>query len=153
MAIILVLFFLKLQDRRAKPEAPILARLRSFDYIGITLTIAWVSCLILAMQFGSSSSKWRSSKVIGLFVGAGLLLIAFFLSQWYQGERSTVPLRVARQRSVLMGALYSFFLEISIYVVSLQPELQSPGIQLIMYTDTLLYPILLPIRPTCFPNS
>lgn len=72
------------------------------------------------MQFGSSSSKWRSSKVIGLFVGAGLLLIAFFLSQWYQGERSTVPLRVARQRSVLMGALYSFFLEISIYVVSLQ---------------------------------
>ncbi|PYH70137.1 MDR family MFS transporter [Aspergillus vadensis CBS 113365] len=116
VAIILVLFFLKLQDRRAKPEASILARLRSFDYIGITLTIAWVSCLILAMQFGSSSSKWRSSKVIGLFVGAGLLLIAFFLSQWYQGERSTVPLRVARQRSVLMGALYSFFLEISIYV-------------------------------------
>ncbi|OJZ90342.1 hypothetical protein ASPFODRAFT_202897 [Aspergillus luchuensis CBS 106.47] len=116
MAIILVLFFLKLQDRRAKPADSILARLRSFDYIGITLTIAWVSCLILAMQFGSSSSKWRSSKVIGLFVGAGLLLIAFFLSQWYQGERSTVPLRVARQRSVLMGALYSFFLEISIYV-------------------------------------
>ncbi|PWY62638.1 efflux pump antibiotic resistance protein [Aspergillus eucalypticola CBS 122712] len=116
VAIILVLFFLKLQDRRAKPADSILARLRSFDYIGITLTIAWVSCLILAMQFGSSSSKWRSSKVIGLFVGAGLLLIAFFLSQWYQGERSTVPLRVARQRSVLMGALYSFFLEISIYV-------------------------------------
>lgn len=152
MAIILVLFFLKLQDRRAKPADSILARLRSFDYIGITLTIAWVSCLILAMQFGSSSSKWRSSKVIGLFVGAGLLLIAFFLSQWYQGERSTVPLRVARQRSVLMGALYSFFLEISIYVVSLQPEIQS-SIRLIMCTDTLLYPILLPIRPTCFPNS
>ena len=152
MAIILVLFFLKLQDRRAKQADSILARLRSFDYIGIALTIAWVSCLILAMQFGSSSSKWRSSKVIGLFVGAGLLLIAFFLSQWYQGERSTVPLRVARQRSVLMGALYSFFLEISIYVVSLQPEIQS-SIQLTVYTDTLLYPILLPIRPTCFPNS
>ncbi|PLB43284.1 efflux pump antibiotic resistance protein [Aspergillus steynii IBT 23096] len=116
VSIFLVLCFLKLNDRRSKPASSILTRIWSLDLIGVTLTITWVSCLILALQFGTSSSNWRSSKVIGLFVGAGLLLIAFFLSQWRQGERSTIPVRIARQRSVLMGALFSFFLEISIYV-------------------------------------
>ena len=118
VSIFLIFCFLKLRANHSKPPDPILARARSLDLIGIALIIASVCCLILALQFGSSASYWHSSRVIGLFVGAGLLLIAFSISQWRQGERSTIPLRILRQRSVLMGAIYSFFLEISIYVVS-----------------------------------
>ncbi|KAE8423669.1 efflux pump antibiotic resistance protein [Aspergillus pseudocaelatus] len=116
VSIVLIFCFLKLRVHYSKPPDPILARVRSLDIIGIVLTIAWVCCLILALQFGSRASYWRSSRVIGLFVGSGLLLIAFSISQWRQGERSTIPLRILRQRSVIMGAIYSFFLEISIYV-------------------------------------
>ncbi|PYH90289.1 MFS general substrate transporter, partial [Aspergillus ellipticus CBS 707.79] len=93
-----------------------LLSIRYLDILGIVLIIASVICLILAMQFGSSSSSWRSSRVIGPFIGAGLILVVFPVSQWRQGDRSTIPLRVVRQRSVLTGALFSFFLEISIYV-------------------------------------
>ncbi|PIG83981.1 hypothetical protein AARAC_008631 [Aspergillus arachidicola] len=116
VSIVLIFCFLKLRVHYSKPPDPILARVRSLDLIGIILTIAWVCCLILALQFGSSATYWHSSRVIGLFVGSGLLLIAFSISQWRQGERSTIPLRILHQRSVLMGAIYSFFLEISIYV-------------------------------------
>lgn len=119
VAFVLIVCFLKLQAPRAKVPQPILMRVRSLDLLGIVLIIASVCCLVLAMQFGSSSGHWRSSRIIGLFIGAGLILAAFFLSQWYQRERSTIPLRVARQRSVLMGACFSFFLEISIYVVGI----------------------------------
>ncbi|PWY92986.1 efflux pump antibiotic resistance protein [Aspergillus sclerotioniger CBS 115572] len=104
VAFVLIVCFLKLQPPRARMTQPILMRIRTLDIPGIVLIIGSVCCLILAMQ------------VIGLFIGAALLLGAFFLSQWYQGERSTIPLRVARQRSVLMGVCFSFFLEISVYV-------------------------------------
>ncbi|KAF5857251.1 hypothetical protein ETB97_006049 [Aspergillus alliaceus] len=115
VSISLIFCFLKLRACPFKSPDGILARIRPLDLIGIILIIASVCCLILALQFGSSANYWRSSRIIGLFIATGLLLVAFSISQWHQGERSTIPLRVLRQRSVLMGAIFSFFLEISIY--------------------------------------
>ncbi|KAL4738633.1 major facilitator superfamily domain-containing protein [Aspergillus similis] len=82
----------------------------------IILIMASVCCLVLALHWGASSLPWGSSRVIGLFIGAGLLPIAFVITQSRLKDRATDPLRVLRQRSIMMGALFSFFLEMSIYV-------------------------------------
>lgn len=88
------------------------------DFLGATLLIAAVSCLLLALQWGGAIYPWGSSMVIGLFVGAGMLLTTFSLLQLYLGENSTIPPRIIRQRSVLMGSCYIFFLNMSNYIVS-----------------------------------
>lgn len=50
-------------------------------------------------------------------MGAVLLLVAFGVVQWRKGEKATIPLRIFRQRSIFMGAVYLFFLEMAIYAV------------------------------------
>lgn len=95
-----------------------MAKLKQMDFLGATLLIAAVSCLLLALQWGGATYAWGSSMVIGLFVGAGMLLTTFILLQLYLGENSTIPPRIFRQRSVLMGSCYIFFLNMSNYIVS-----------------------------------
>lgn len=90
----------------------------AMDGPGIVLIIAAVCCLLLALHWGGNSLSWGSTRVIGLFVGFGLLTIAFGLVQWRMGDKATVPLRLLRQSSIFMGACYLFFLEMAIYVVS-----------------------------------
>ncbi|KAL1961855.1 hypothetical protein VTN77DRAFT_979 [Rasamsonia byssochlamydoides] len=116
VAFILILLFLRLPPRGVGKRESVISRVMRLDIPGIILIISSVCCIVLALQWGSSSMPWGSSRVVGLFVGFGLLLIAFVLVQWKQHELATVPLRVLRQRSVFMGAVYSFFLEMSIYV-------------------------------------
>lgn len=115
---VLILTILKLQERFAGSKDSVVSRLKSLDMLGMILIMASVCCLILALHWGSSSLPWGSSRVVGLLVGAGLLLAAFLFSQWKLQDLATVPLRVLLQRSIMMGALFSFFLEMSIYVVS-----------------------------------
>ena len=116
---LLVLLFLRIKAKGSQRKTSIQHRLRSLDLPRITLIIAAVCCLLLALHWGGTSFSWSSSRVIGLFVGFALLTIAFGFVQWKRGERATIPLRLLRQRSVFMGAWYLFFLEMSIYIASI----------------------------------
>jgi hypothetical protein len=76
-----------------------------------------VACLLIALQWGGHTIPWKSSKVIGLFIGFGLLIIAFGLIQWRRGERATIPLRILRQRSILLGCIYVALFDMAAYAV------------------------------------
>lgn len=116
---LLSIIFLRLGDLKNEDrQLPLMAKLKQMDFLGATLLVAAVSCLLLALQWGGATYPWRSSIVIGLFVGAGSLLAAFCLLQIYLGENSTIPPRIFRQRSVFMGSFYIFFLNMSNYIVS-----------------------------------
>lgn len=66
---------------------------------------------------GWEKYSWQSSELIGLFVGAGLLLVLFILLQIKVGENATIPLRILWQRSVLMGSCYIFFVNMANFLV------------------------------------
>lgn len=66
---------------------------------------------------GGTSQPWNSPRIIGLFVGFGLLIVIFGALQWRLGEKATIPLRVLRQRTVLAGGVFSFLVNMSNYVV------------------------------------
>ena len=102
-------------------RAPLSEKFSCLDLPGGVLIIGAVCCLLLALQWGGTMLPWRSAKIIGLFVGFGLLIIAFGLVQWLSKEKATIPLRLLRQRSVIMGAWFLFFLEMSIYGCAIRP--------------------------------
>ncbi len=104
-----------MQENRTLPLSMKLARMDAF---GILLFLRAIYCLLLVLQWGGQIIEWRSFEAIGLFVGFCLLISLFGLVQWKRGEHATIPLRVLRQRSILMGALFLMLLGMSSFVVS-----------------------------------
>ena len=113
-----ILAFLKLKIPDGKRQLPLKEKLKYLDFLGTILFVGAICCLLLALQWGGETEPWNSSKIIGLFVGSGLLLFLFCYTQWKRGETAIIPLRVLRQRSLLSGALFLFFLGIASIVVS-----------------------------------
>ena len=58
-----------------------LARIGDFDYLGATLNIAVIVCLVTSINFGGVVYDWDSGQIISLFVLSGTICIAFGLQQ------------------------------------------------------------------------
>ncbi|OBT90094.1 hypothetical protein VE02_02523 [Pseudogymnoascus sp. 03VT05] len=106
-AIILVLFF-KLPDHVKPAEATFREKMLQLDPTGIVLILCAVICYVLALQWGGVSLPWNNSKVIGLFIGFALLMIAFGFNEWWLGERAMLPPRLLKNRYIWQGMSYSF---------------------------------------------
>ncbi|KAJ5885205.1 MFS toxin efflux pump [Penicillium taxi] len=116
-----VLLVLRLPKNDKVSGVPILERIKELDVIGASLLIPAITCLILALQWGGDAYSWRSSQIIGLFVGFGLLSILFAGFQLYlskqdeknaTGEKSgraTLPPSILKQRTIWSAALFAFF--------------------------------------------
>lgn len=117
---ILVTLFLKLRGLESEVRLlPIKVKIQRMDILGASILISAICCLLLALQWGGSTLPWKSSRIIGLFVGFGLLIVLFFFIEWRSGEKATIPLRFLRQRSLLMTAAYAFLIYAANYVVGL----------------------------------
>lgn len=88
------------------------------DPLGTVILIGAVTCLLLNLQWGGQTLPWNSPRIIGLFVTFGVLVIMFGMVEFKLGEKATIPLRIVRQRSVLMGAGFLFFNQMANYIVS-----------------------------------
>ena len=87
------------------------------DIVGTVLFMGAICCLVLALQWGGQIMPWRSANVIGLLVGFGMLTLLFGFVQRKRGEDALIPLRVLRQRSILVGSIFLFFTGMLNYVV------------------------------------
>lgn len=98
----------KRQDPNATVEKKsIWQQVKELDLIGAALLLPAVVCLLLALQWGGNTYPWNNSRIIGLFVGSGVLIIIFAISQYYLGENATMPPRIIRKRSVIFSGLYA----------------------------------------------
>ena len=61
----------------------------------------------IAIQWGGVSLPWNDKTIIGLFVGFGLLVIAFVAIEYFSGERAMIPGRLLRDRNILAASIYS----------------------------------------------
>ncbi|KAL2038880.1 hypothetical protein N7G274_008402 [Stereocaulon virgatum] len=102
-----ILGFVRLNTsiNRLNRDLPLLKKLKHMDPIGTLLFLGSICCLLLALQWGGQTIGWQNSRIIGLFVGFGLLIMGFSFLQWRRGDYATIPVRVLRKRSILMGAL------------------------------------------------
>ena len=107
ITIVSVAFLVKIDQKY--PAGSVRERLAGIDFIGAAFLLPAVICLLLALQFGGTKYAWGSSKIIGLFVGFGVLAIIFAFIQWKRGDRATMPPRVLAHRTVWAACIFAMF--------------------------------------------
>ncbi|RGP80176.1 hypothetical protein FLONG3_1710 [Fusarium longipes] len=106
-AAIIFLFFKT--PRAAVPvQAPLLEKILQMDPLGIVLVMGYTISYILAVQYGGQAHSWDSSVVIGLLVGWVAISIAWAASCYFQGERSMIPGRILKDRTVWVMSAFAF---------------------------------------------
>ncbi|KAI0977102.1 major facilitator superfamily domain-containing protein [Xylaria arbuscula] len=91
--------------------------LPQLDTIGFALFAPAAITLLLALQFGSGETyAWDSSVIIGLFVGAAVSFILFFLWEWKAGDVAIIPISMVKNRIVWSSALQYVALISAVFV-------------------------------------
>jgi len=111
-----VVFFFFSNPKREYSHMSIKARIKEIDLVGATLLICAIVSLLLALQWGGQTYAWGNSKVWGTLLGFGLIISVFIGCQIWQKERATIPLRVFKQRTVLVSCVFSALLSMALYV-------------------------------------
>ena len=88
-----------------------------FDPLGTVLFIPCIICLLLALQLGGSQYAWSAGRVIALFVVFAILLVTFVVVEILVGSRATIPVRVAKQRTMASACLFTLCLSASFFIV------------------------------------
>ncbi|KAJ6443170.1 major facilitator superfamily transporter [Purpureocillium lavendulum] len=106
-----VIFIFFQTPRNAVPEkAPLLEKFLQMDPLGVVLVMGATVSYILAVQYGGVAHAWNSSVVVGLLVGFVAIVAVWAGLQWYQGERSMVPPRLAKDRTNAIMSAFAFLL-------------------------------------------
>ena len=85
------------------------------DLIGASILIPAIICLLLPLQWGGSTYPWNSSRIVGLFVGAGCLTIVFVYSQIKLGDKGTLPPYLFQNRNTLCAFMFAGFFGAGFY--------------------------------------
>ena len=80
---------------------------REFDALGVVLGLGASICLLLVLQEGGLEHAWNSGFSIGLLVGFCLLVVAFVVAEWIQGDTAVVPTRLLKNRTIAACAAYN----------------------------------------------
>lgn len=110
-----VVFFFFSNPKREYSHIPIKARIKEVDIVGAIFLICSIVCLLLALQWGGQSYPWKASKVWGTLLGFFLIIAVFIAIQLYQKDRATIPVRVFKQRTVLVSCVFSALLSMALY--------------------------------------
>jgi hypothetical protein len=109
LAVVVIFFFLHIHRENNPNHLSVLQRIGKLDIIGASILVPAVVCLLLALQWGGSTYPWKNSRIIGLFIGFGLLTAIFIFSQIRLGDKGTLPPRFFRNRNVVCALAFAFF--------------------------------------------
>lgn len=110
-----VVFFFFSNPERKYNHIPIKERLKNIDMAGAVFLICAIVSLLLALQWGGFTYPWSNSKVWGTLLGFGLIIAVFIVIQFYQGDKATIPVRVFKQRTILVSCVFSALLSMALY--------------------------------------
>ena len=97
LAFFLLLIFLKLET----PKTPLLAGLKSIDWVGVLLIIGGVVMFLFGMESGGQTQPWASAYTICLIVFGVFTIALFFINEWKFAKYPIMPLRLFRETSNL----------------------------------------------------
>lgn len=103
------IFFLLHIKGQKKRDIGFLAKMKQLDLLGTAILIPAVICLLLALQWGGAEYPWNNSRIIGLFVGFGVMIVIFIGVQIWKGDEGTLPPRLFKNRDVFCAMMFSAF--------------------------------------------
>ncbi|KAL7935514.1 major facilitator superfamily domain-containing protein [Trichoderma chlorosporum] len=119
VTLLTVLFLIKIPaNPNHKTRGTFKRFLDRFDLTGTLILIPWVICLLLALQWGGSQYSWDSWRIILLLVLFAALFILWTFTQYQQGNKATLPLRIIKQRSMASGMMFMFCLFSAFFVIN-----------------------------------
>lgn len=105
----LVIFLVVHLKRDAEPSTQtVLERILQLDLYGAAVLVPGIICLLLALQWGGADYPWSNSRVIGLFVGFGLMTAIFIGIQIWQGDKGMLPPVLFTDRNLLCAMTFTF---------------------------------------------
>lgn len=109
MAILFVIFILKIDRKNNPNNDSIFYRIKQVDLLGAAILLPAIVMLLLALQWGGSTYPWKDSRIIGLFVGFGGTMIVFVYVQYRLGDNGTMPPRLFKDRNIIAALVFAFF--------------------------------------------
>ncbi|KAH6868588.1 major facilitator superfamily domain-containing protein [Alternaria rosae] len=109
LAALVILITFKTPASVPRVQATAKEKILQMDFPGTALVMGASLCLLLALQYGGVTHPWKSSLVIGLLVGFGLMIIALIIVEIWQGERAMLTPRLMRQRTIWVSSIWGFF--------------------------------------------
>lgn len=112
-AMVVVFLFLNISrtddDDHGVRSGSFLSRILQLDLLGAGILVPAIVMLLLALQWGGAEYPWSDSRIIGLFVGAGVMILLFAGVEYWQQDKGLLPPRFFKNRDVLSAMLFSFF--------------------------------------------
>lgn len=96
ISLVLIVICLRLPAPQGERKKQIL----HYDYVGTALLVGGTVCILLAVSWGGNDFPWRDARVIGTFVGGGVILTLFGISQHVVRDPLIPPMAV-QSRAVL----------------------------------------------------
>jgi len=117
ISIAVIIFVLSIPRQSETSGQSLLTRIRELDLLGASILVPAVVCLLLALQWGGSTYPWKNSRIIGLFVGFGCLIVIFIITQIRLGDRATLPPRILSQRTVMAACCFAVMFGAAFFVL------------------------------------
>jgi len=91
---------LKASTATTPSKSTLASVITQFDLVGFAIFAPFAVMLLLALEWGGTKFAWNSATIIGLFCGAGVLLIVFLVWERRAGADAMVPFSILRVRIV-----------------------------------------------------
>jgi hypothetical protein len=102
---IAALMFMFNPPRRAVEKKSIRERIERLDLLGVAIFVPAIFMSLLALQWGGITYAWNSGRIIGLFIGGGVVLVLFAIYQWRKGDMAMIPPSILTNRTVLLASI------------------------------------------------
>lgn len=107
--LVALLVFFRVESPK-RDKSSFFTTVKQFDPVGVLLFMPSIVCLLLALEWGGSTSSWSEPKVIGLLVAFAALFILFVTNEALTPATAMTPTRVVLNRSIAGSMVFMFLL-------------------------------------------
>lgn len=118
VAALIIFVHIPQQHPRPPPMSVVRSLHTHLDLLGFAIFAPALIMLLLACQLGGTTYSWSSSRIIGLFCGAGATFIVFLLWDYHKGDAAMIPFSIARMRTVWTSCFVYGLMMSNLYLAS-----------------------------------
>ncbi|KAI1432072.1 MFS toxin efflux pump [Xylaria sp. CBS 124048] len=105
--LILVVLFKNSKNQKV-PEGSFISKLKKLNLFALSIFTGSIVSLLLALEWGGSTYRWNSPRIIALLVVAVVTFVGFITFEVLREDRATIPRSVLFNRTSGLCILFAF---------------------------------------------